>query len=160
MSITRGELIRTGLGGAIVLGVAGCASRNPDDERVMLGAIAGCVLAGAATGSSLGPLDIQRAVDGIYTAVAGLPSAVQGEVRQLFAILRIPLTRFFLAGVKPQWSAASVADVSAFLTRWRTSDALLFRSGYQALHQLVLAGWYGDDRAWQATGYPGPPKSY
>jgi hypothetical protein len=33
----------------------------------------------------------------------------------------------------------------------------LLRSGYAALHQLVLAAWYGNARAWPAIGYGGPP---
>ena len=56
------------------------------------------------------------------------------------------------------WAESDVAEVGAFLDRWRTSGWALKRSAYDALHQLVLAAWYGSARAWPAIGYPGPPK--
>ena len=34
----------------------------------------------------------------------------------------------------------------------------LKRSAYDALHQLILAAWYGNGRSWAGIGYPGPPK--
>jgi hypothetical protein len=65
--------------------------------------------------------------------------------------------RRILAGVRPAWRDASDDDVAAFLERWRTNRWLLLRSAYDGLHQLVLAAWYGNPRAWPAIGYPGPP---
>ncbi len=123
----------------------------------MLRAIADTMLDGALPADGRGAA-LTDAVAGVGAAVAGLPPAVQREVQQLFALLEIPLGRAFAAGVRAPWSRASRTDVAAFLERWRTSNALLFRSGYQALHQLVMAGWYGNDLAWQATGYSGPPR--
>ncbi|HEX8806019.1 MAG TPA: hypothetical protein VF741_03675 [Candidatus Aquilonibacter sp.] len=120
----------------------------------MLRAIARVMLDGALPndGESL-----DAAVRGIEVAIAGLPDAVQGEVQQLFGLLEFPLTRRIVAGVAP-WDRASESEVAAFLQRWRTSNALLLRSGYAALHQLVMAGWYGNDEAWPRIGYPGPPR--
>ena len=158
MAMTRGELIRSGLGGACVLWIAGCAPSAPGDDREMVRAIAGVMLAGAAGSRALTRAELDRAVDGVFVAISGLPPAVRGEVAQLFSLLRIPLGRVLAAGVTPPWSLAAPADVAAFLTRWRTSGVLLFRSGYQALHQLVMAGWYGGDDSWKATGYDGPPR--
>ncbi len=100
---------------------------------------------------------LDAAVRGIETAIAGLPPAVQGEVQQLFGLLEFPLTRRLVAGVAP-WDRASDSEIAAFLQRWRTSNAMLLRSGYAALHQLVMAGWYGNDEAWPRIGYPGPPR--
>jgi hypothetical protein len=119
----------------------------------MLGAIARVMLDGALPdrGEAL-----DAAVNGVEVAIAGLPSAVQGEVQQLFGLLEFPLTRRVVAGVGP-WSSASDSEIAAFLQRWRTSNAQLLRSGYAALHQLVMAGWYGNNAAWPQIGYPGPP---
>ncbi|MGB6985405.1 MAG: hypothetical protein WBD74_05425 [Candidatus Aquilonibacter sp.] len=100
---------------------------------------------------------LDAAVRGVEVAIAGLPAAVQGEVQQLFGLLEFPVTRRIVAGVGP-WGRASDADVAAFLQRWRTSNAQLLRSGYAALHQLVMAGWYGNMNAWPRIGYPGPPR--
>jgi len=100
---------------------------------------------------------LDEAVRGVEIAIAGLPPAVQGEVRQLFGLLEFPLTRRVVAGVGP-WERASDVEIASFLQRWRTSNATLLRSGYAALHQLIMAGWYGNNDAWPAIGYPGPPE--
>jgi len=53
---------------------------------------------------------------------------------------------------------AADADWSATLDRLRDSHIGLLRAAYDALHQLVMAAWYGNPRAWPAIGYPGPPE--
>lgn len=155
--MTRRELIKTGAGGALLLNLAACAPAPRDDRRAMLRAIAAAMLAGALPADGY-ERALDAAVEGTEIAIAGLPPAVVREVDQLFALLLVPVSRAFVAGVRPSWSRASHQDVAAFLERWRTSGVLLFRSGYQALHQLVLAGWYGNDTSWPATGYAGPPR--
>lgn len=155
--MTRGELIRTGASGALLLGVVSCAPAAYDDERTMLRVISSAILAGALPSGPGAAASLDAAVDGVKSAISGLPPSVQREISQLFSLLQFPLTRAFVAKVRAPWSRASEQDVVAFLERWRTSNTLLFRSGYQALHQLVYAGWYGGDVAWQATGYAGPP---
>ena len=95
---------------------------------------------------------------GVARAVAGLPPATQKELGELFALLGFAPARLLAARVGPHWSSASPDDVAAFLERWRTSGLSLLRSAYDALHQLVLAAWYGNPRAWPAIGYAGPPK--
>lgn len=97
------------------------------------------------------------AVAGVAGAVSGLAPAAQRELAELFSLLGLPPTRVALAGVTTPWADASPAAVTAFLERWRTSNWMLLRSAYDALHQLVLAAWYGNPRAWPSVGYPGPP---
>ena len=155
--MTRGELIRTGTGGALLLGIASCAPVAYDDERTMLRVICAAMLEGAIPAGETAGASLDAAVDGVKIAVAGLPPSVQSEVAQLFALLRFPLTRAFVVKIPQPWSSVSPPEARAFLERWRTSNTLLFRTGYQALHQLVFAGWYGGDIAWPATGYAGPP---
>jgi hypothetical protein len=149
--ITRGALLRYGAGGAVLLTLGGCAGGSPD---AMLRAVARAMLRGALPA---GDAPLSRAVAGVHVAIDGLPPAVQGEIAQLFGLLNFPVTRRVVAGVGP-WERASDGEVSAFLERWRTSGSTLLRSGYQALHQLVMAGWYGQDEAWARIGYPGPPR--
>jgi hypothetical protein len=91
-------------------------------------------------------------------AIAGLPPAAQQELGELFALLGFAPTRIALARVMAPWSEADPPEVAAFLERWRTSGFALFRSAYDALHQIVLAAWYGNPSAWAAIGYPGPPE--
>jgi hypothetical protein len=135
----------------MLLALGGCASSG--DHRIMLRAIARVMLDGALPNRGEA---LDAAVHGVEVAIAGLPSAVQGEVQQLFGLLEFPLTRRVVAGVGP-WTTASDSEIADFLQRWRTSSAQLLRSGYAALHQLVMAGWYGNDAAWPRIGYPGPP---
>lgn len=135
----------------MLLALGGCAAAS--NHHDMLRAIAREMLSDALPGT---PQALDAAVRGIEVAIAGLPPAVQGEIGQLFGLLEFPLTRRLLAGVGP-WSQASNLDVAKFLQHWRASNAELLRSGYAALHQLVMAGWYGNEAAWPRMGYPGPP---
>jgi|HubBroStandDraft_1064217.scaffolds.fasta_scaffold389399_2 hypothetical protein len=136
----------------MLLALGGCAAGG--DHREMLRAIAREMLDGAIPDTARA---LDAAVRGVEVAIASLPPAVQGEIRQLFGLLEFPLTRRILAGVGP-WNQASDADVANFLQRWRASNAALLRSGYAALHQLVMAGWYGNEAAWPHMRYPGPPR--
>ncbi len=90
-------------------------------------------------------------------AIAGLPPAAQQELGELFALLGFGPARIALARVVAPWNEAGDDEVAAFLERWRVSGFLLLRSAYDALHQIVLAAWYGNPRSWPAIGYPGPP---
>jgi len=175
--ISRRELLKTGVAGAIVLALARCApQRAPstprwtDDgydyrvldppQREIVSVIAGVMLAGAlpATTARDATASLTLAVRGVDTAISGLTPSVQGEVQQLFGLLTNPIVRPLTTGLWSDWRDADAHDVAAFLTRWRFSGLVLLRSGYDALHQLVMAGWYGNDAAWPHTGYPGPPR--
>ncbi len=136
----------------MLLALGGCAAVG--NNREMLHAIARVMLRGALPDT---PQSLDAAVQGVEIAIAALPPAVQGEIGQLFGLLEFPITRRFLAGVGP-WSHASDAEIAAFLQTWRTSNTALLRSGYAALHQLVMAGWYGNAMSWPRIGYPGPPR--
>jgi hypothetical protein len=144
--------LQTGAGGAMLLALGGCAAAGNHGEMVR--AIARVMLRGALPNDADA---LDTAVRGVDVAIAGLPSAVQGEIGQLFGLLEFPVTRRLMAGIG-SWQTASDADIAAFLQSWRTSNAALLRSGYAALHQLVMAGWYGNDEGWPRIGYPGPPR--
>ncbi len=172
---TRRQLIETGVAGTTLLALASCArssrSEQPpfDDrgygyrvlnagDRELMAAVAAAMLAGALPADPAAHrAAIVQAVRGVDVAVAGLPPDVVDEVHQLFGLLEFPVTRGLAAGVWSSWTNATQADVSSFLSRWRFSGVALFRSGYQALHQLVMAAWYGGTAAWARIGYPGPP---
>ena len=150
-ALTRRAWLQTGAGGAVLLALGGCAGGG--SHREILRAIAREMLAGALPDT---PEALESAVRGVEVAIAGLPPAVQGEIEQLFGLLEFPLTRRVLAGIGP-WRHASDSDIARFLQRWRVSNASLLRSGYAALHQLIMAGWYGNEEAWPRMHYPGPP---
>jgi hypothetical protein len=152
--MTRASLLKAGAAGTVLLALGGCAPATSPDA--MLRSIAATMLDGALPAGPAHGLALDAAVAGVKTAIDGLPPHVQGEVAQLFGLLQFPVTRRLLAGVGP-WDRADHPEVAAFLNRWRSSRLTLFRSGYQALHQLVMAGWYGQNAAWSRIGYPGPP---
>ncbi|MEO8486794.1 MAG: hypothetical protein ABI585_10705 [Betaproteobacteria bacterium] len=168
---TRRRLLQAGFAGTVVLALAGgvawfrprsqagVGSAGWDREtRDIVRAIAPSMLAGAlpadvADRSSA----IDETVGAIERAVAGLPPAARAELGQLFALLALDVGRRVFAGVPSPWNEASRGEIDAFLAAWQASGWELKRSAYDALHQLVLASWYANPRAWPAIGYPGPP---
>lgn len=174
--VTRRELIKTGIAGAFLLSVAGCMRSNgsaqgPFDDasytyrqlsradRTMFAAIAVAMLAGALPEEPRArAAAIVQAVRGVDVALDGLPPGMTDEAHQLFGLLEFPLTRGVTAGIWSSWNDAASSDVSAFLNNWRLSGFTLFRSGYQALHQLLMSAWYGNSISWARIGYPGPPR--
>jgi hypothetical protein len=173
---TRRQFLKAGIaGGALLVAVrAAYGPLSPDPiapedagftynvlgtkERTVLAGVVPVMLAGALPAD---PAERERAVvaviRGVDQAVSGLPPSVQEEVAQLFTLLGFPLTRRLLAGVGSPWLQASPAAVRKFLERWRGSSFALLRSAYAALHELIMAAWYGNPAAWPAIGYPGPP---
>ncbi len=100
---------------------------------------------------------VRETVANVSRTIAGLPPAAQEELSELFALLAFAPARIALARVAAPWTEARPDAVAAFLERWRTSRFDLLRSAYDALHQIVLAAWYGNPKSWAAIGYPGPP---
>jgi hypothetical protein len=130
-----------------------------DDGAMIVAAIAPAMLAGALpVAGQERRTAIGEVVIGVDRAIAGLPAHARAEIGQLFALLALAPARRAFAGVASPWPEAGVAEVSAFLDRWRDSGWALKRSAYDALHQLILAAWYGNPRSWAAIGYAGPPK--
>lgn len=153
--MNRKQWVVSAAGAAVLaLGAGAAYEFQPDTDRTILSAI-GPVILGDALPPGTDALD--AFVAGFDTAVAGLTPSVQHELAQLMTMLRTPPTRMLLAGLMKPWHLASPASVNAFLTRWRFSGIATLRSGYDALHQLSMAAWYGNDRAWRGIGYPGPP---
>src|SRR5438105_8288566 len=99
---------------------------------------------------------IGETVAGVDSAISGLPPLQRHELGRLFGLLAFPPARIAL-GVRAAWEDAATSDVQAALQRWQSSRSTLLRSAYEGLHQLILAAWYGNPRAWPAIGYPGPP---
>jgi hypothetical protein len=158
----------------IVAGVAGSAalagaywlrgsfepqSALDDDANAIVAAVVPALLDGALPADPARRSQaIGETVSAVRQAIAGLPPAAQRELGELFALLAFAPARVALARVGSPWATAPAVEVEAFLERWRTSGVRLFRSAYDALHQLVLAAWYGQPSSWAATGYSGPPE--
>lgn len=170
---SRRTFLKTGIAGGVLLAAVAAlhepldrwtrkelVGRMPRAEarRVALTAIVPVILQGALPSDAIErAAAVSGAIDGVAVAVAALGASAQEEVAELFALLLFAPTRIAVAGVLPAWEEAGEADVTAFLTRWRTSRLGLLQSGYHALHDLVLGAWYADPAHWAAIGYPGPP---
>ena len=127
------------------------------DARTIIAAIIPVLLDGALpSGADEKPARAQ-ALAAAELAIAGLPPATRKELDQLFSLLAFAPTRCLVAGIWSPWPQATPESISRFLSRWRDSRFVLLRSAYDALHQIVLAAWYGNPRAWPAIGYAGPP---
>ena len=150
-ALAAGGWLHTRRGGAR----AGSALGN--QGRTVIAAMAPAFLAGALPDDATRAVAIAETVDAVDGAVAGLPPATQAELAQLFGLLAFTPARLALAGLVADWPDASTDAVAAALGRWQHSRLALLRSAYDGLHQLVLAAWYGNPRAWPAIGYPGPP---
>jgi len=171
--ITRRTFIKTGIAGATLLALAAAFQRpldragkqalvagNPLDASLatVVRAVAPVILQGAfPAGEPQRALARERIARDVATAVSALGAGAQQEVAELFALLAFAPTRIAVAGVATAWDQAGASEIEAFLRSWQHSRVDLLKSGYQALHDLVLGAWYADPQNWGAIGYPGPP---
>jgi len=100
---------------------------------------------------------VESTVADVELAISGLHPMSQQELAELFALLSFGPARWLLTGIGVGWTEATPDSVARFLARWRHSFWALPQAGYQALHQLVIAAWFSQPRAWAAIGYDGPP---
>ena len=170
---SRRQFIKTGIAGGLLLAAAALLQKpldragkqalvagNPLDPslRTVVRAIAPVILQGAFPVADPGrAAALERIARDVALAVGALSAASQQEVAELFALLAFAPTRIAVAGLTASWDQASAAEIEAFLKRWQHSRLDLLKSGYQALHDLVLGAWYADPQAWTAIGYAGPP---
>jgi hypothetical protein len=129
------------------------------EARAALHAIAPSILAGALPQGAGREAALAATIEGVHSAILGLPPATQKEVQDLFGLLALAPARRLLTGVSGGWEGARVEQVSAFLQDWRLHRLGLLRSAYHALHDLVLGAWYAQPASWLAAGYPGPMKA-
>jgi hypothetical protein len=174
---SRRELLKTGVLGCAALAFVGLAARAAarpiegdfafltTEDRVIVAAIAPVMLAGAlpAGGAERASVEapelaVAEVVLGVDRAISGLAPATQAELRQLFDLLGLGIARVLVAGLWPSWDEAGAEDIAGFLGRWKESRFDLLRSAYLGLHELIVAAWYGNPRAWPRIGYPGPPE--
>lgn len=158
--LTRRQLLLGGVTATIALAAAGAVYEFSagDEEHAIVAAIAPVMLAGAIPGDpALQRGAVAQVVRGVDVAIRGLPLEVRAQLRQLFGLLRFPPTRTLVAGIRHPWHDARPQEIAQFLASWRNSRTARLRSAYDALHQLLMASWYGNANAWMAIGYAGPP---
>ena len=153
--MNRRTWIGTGIAAVVLAGAGAIYERRIEESDArILAAIAPVMLAGAIPP---GNDTLNAVIANFETAVGGLTPSVQDEVAQLFTLLRVTPLRMLATGVMHSWSHATPGEIAGFLNGWRFSNIAKLRSAYDALHQLVLASWYGDPASWKRIGYSGPP---
>ncbi len=169
--MTRRTLLKAGIAGGAALFLArwlytqSSAPALPDARsfaldaraRAIVSAIVPVLLDGTLPAAPEAGAVRAGVVANVDLAIAGLLPEARKQIDQLFALLAFAPSRCLIAGVWSPWPEASAASIAVFLARWRDSRFALLQSAYGALHQLVLAAWYGSPSAWPAIGYPGPP---
>jgi len=166
MQPTRRAFLVTGVLGVAMLAAGGLLRQWPSASTSALGARGDAILQALVPAMLDGALPVDadarqtavaETVNGVQAAVAGLPPDAQADIGRLFGLLAFAPFRVTVAGLWRDWPRASLDDTAGMLSRWQQSRLSLLRSAYDALHQLILAAWYGNPRAWQAIGYAGPP---
>lgn len=163
----RRTLVKLGVVSAAVLIVAGGATAllQPglrDGKLTAAGqdifsSVAGAVLDGTLPEE---PQARQKALVGLLARIDGLaqafPPHVQAELSQLLGLLATGVGRRTLAGLQPEWRAASTKEVQGTLQSMRLSRLALRQQSYHALHDIVGAAYFSDASTWATLGYPGP----
>jgi len=172
LSLNRRGVLKVGLLGGAILAGGGLLNRTlstsadgpasgffvlRDSDLPMLRRVTPLLLEG-----STAPSDMPQAVQTTLVSLDGglhhLSPALLSQVRQLFDVLSLPLTRGPLTGIWSGWEVASDDQIRAFLQRWQNSSLALLRQGHASLLQMILMAWYASPAAWAHCGYPGPPK--
>lgn len=171
VNVSRRRFLFTGVAGALVLATAhwlrpaaaldAAATAPPSLSRAtvdILHALIPAFLDGALpTEANERQAAIDDTVAAMAIAIDGLPPITRDELSTLFTLLAFPPIQYVIAGMNGPWRSASLAEADAFLTRLQKSRWSLKRTAYDALHQLTMAAWYANARAWPPIGYPGPP---
>jgi len=157
----RRTLLQAGIAGGALLAIGGIAlvaGRDAERDRAtVVRAVVPAILDGALPdGGDARLAAIDRCTHSVGVAVSQLAPSAQQELAQLFALLASAPGRIALARVDTPWERAGTTEVAAFLEAWRNHRIMLFRTGYVALHKLVLGSWYADEASWAAIGYDGP----
>lgn len=168
---SRRNLLRGGLGSAVLLGLSGVglglqstrrgAAPSEDlrvltlDEHAIFAAVAArvCPPPGPDVPGA-DALGIGLLADRMLEA-AGPEMA--GDVKTVLALFESGLTgAIFFERVRP-FTQLDPATQDAVLLAWRDSSVPLRRTVYRALSSLATALYFGDARVWPGIGYPGPP---
>ena len=162
----RRTLLTVGLVSGTLLALAGGTlallrpgrrdGRLSDSGRAVFAALLPAVLPGllpveAAAREAALAAHLQRVED----AIAGLSPALQAEVDELLTVVGSAPGRLLLAGLTPDWGAASADEVRAALQTMRNSSITLRQQAFHALRTLTNASWFSDASTWVAIGYPG-----
>lgn len=152
-------LVLVGGGAALIYQPAWTHGRMTETGRRVLAAVARGVLDGSLPADAV-PLQAALAahLDRMEITLRALAPPTQRDVANLLALMALPPGRLALAGLTPDWSTASVAQIQAALQSMRVSRVSLRQQAYHALRDLTHAAYFSDSGSWAQLGYTGPTK--
>jgi hypothetical protein len=168
---SRRNLLRGGLGGAVLLGLGGVGislqgtrlGAAPAEPLRVLTREEHAIVAAVAARICPQPGPDVPGADAIGVGLMAdrllekaHPGTV-GEVKSVLALFESPLVgAVFLERARP-FTQLDPETQDAVLYAWRDSSVALRRTVFRALSSLVTALYFGDPRTWPGIGYPGPP---
>ncbi|SOY39646.1 conserved hypothetical protein; putative exported protein; putative outer membrane anchored protein [Cupriavidus taiwanensis] len=173
-ALTRRGFLKVGLGlsaalacTALLPALAGCSSAAPaphagmsflrPDDVAMFRALLPAIVTELAEAPPPRRAALEHdALRNIDATCAAMGAGAQAELRKLFGLLASTPLRWALTGIRQDWSAATPAQVQAFLARWRASRLATLNAGAVVLVKLASVGYYVLPAAWAGSGYPGP----
>jgi hypothetical protein len=168
VSKSRRRLLRTGLLGGALLGLAGVIGRSvtgyelpagvvaprtlSNKELIVLAAIVSRIV--APDGADAPPADGFALASWLDGYLGGMDTALLADLRALLHFVEHggPLFR----GRATRFSRMSGVEQDATLDAFADSPLALRRQGLQALRALGFLAYYRDDRTFAMLGYPGP----
>ena len=164
--LNRRSLLKKGLLGGAVLGVAGAAiALRPVKKSGSTPALVSLsegsfwtLVAVAATVVPAAPYPVALA-SGVDLALAAIPIEARKDVDVLLQLLENGLTGLLFNGTPTPFSARDAIAREASFREWSQSRLVLRRSGYQALRKLCLGTYYSAENTWAGIGYSGPPST-
>lgn len=91
---------------------------------------------------------------------ARAPEDAKKELKQLLGLFENGLGNFLFGFRTRPFTQLSPDEQDRVLAEWRDSRLAIRRSGYRALHVLLMTSYYGAPETWSALGYPGPPPGF
>jgi hypothetical protein len=161
VDLTRRQMLRTGLGGLLVLGFgavlpAGCTRYSPIQRPLKFLSRKEFAVVTRAAVRILGLPDqrgeeIGGFIDGL---LADLPPTSQNQARLM---LRVVEHGTHLFDLKPKrFTRLTPAEQDAYLRGWMESSLGARRIVFRALKTLAALGYYAQPLAWEPIGYDGP----
>lgn len=166
-SLSRRGLLKVGLFGSALLGVAAIVGRNlsgyvlprnvslrtlSTKELLVLAAV--CERICAPDGPDAPRPDGLAMAAWLDGYIAGMDAAVRRDLSALFALLEHGSSLFRFRATR--FTHMSIEQQDATLADWQNSALDVRRQGFQGLRALAFLAYWRDDRTWRVLGYPGP----
>ncbi len=161
VDLTRRALLRTGLGGALLLAFgavlpSGCARYSPAPRSLKFLTRKEFAVVTLAATRILGlPVeakeDIGSFIDGL---LYDLPPTTQGQARLMLRVVEHGTHLFDLKAKR--FTRLSPVDQDVYLRGWMESSLGARRVIFRALKTLAALGYYAQPDTWPAIGYDGP----